>query len=313
MIRRPLVVAHMRALLLCLALVLLGAPLAGAQVPNTNTCGPFTLATTTPDNVAPGGSVSVTVTIKNEGNLAATVNVSSAFASSDAGWHVSPPAQSSNDLQPNTPGSAIFTVAADKGASPTATLNLAATGVCGGPGPLPCPAPQCTVQAKALSVPLSLQPQQGFRLPAFASSPFLDEYLVAGLVLVVVTVAIVLLMRRRRPAGAMLTCPEPLKFVKAGRGASFPIEVRNHAAKPARLALCVGAVPEGWSAFLPLPDIQLAANEVRGLWLMVRAPESAKTGDAVDVEIVATDAALPNKPKKMRVRAEVSETGAAEN
>jgi len=110
----------------------------------------------------------------------------------------------------------------------------------------------------------------------------------------------------------MLLCPEPLKFVRPGRGASFPIEVKNGADEPARLALAVAAVPEGWSAFLPLPEIQLAPKETRSLWLMVRAPETAKPGEAVDVELTATDAADPRRTKRVRVRAEVSETGAAE-
>ena len=302
----------MRALLLSLALLLVAMPLADAQGPNTTSCG-VTVASTTPDNaVAGGGDVSVTVTATNTGNLPVNATIAATFAASDTGWHVAPPSQSVT-AQPGSKATALFTVTADKGAKSSASLNFATTAACSGPNPaLPCPIPQsCTAQGNPLTVQLNAQAPSGFHIPGLDALGFPIEYLVAGIVLIIVTLAIVLLLRRRTPAGAMLSCPEPLKFVKAGRGASFPIEVRNAADKPARLGLAVGAVPEGWSAFLPLPEIQLAAKETRGLWLMVRAPETAKTGDAIDVDILATDPAAPNKPKKVRVRAEVTDTGAA--
>src|SRR5438552_10507436 len=169
------------ALAFSLAIALVTVPTAAAQV-NTNTCGPFTLTSATPDNVAPGAIVSVTVSVKNEGNLAAIVNVSAAFASSDVGWHVSPSSQTASNLQPGATAPTIFSVAADAGAAKAATLNVAATGACSGPGPLPCPAPQCTTQAKALSVPLTLQTAQGLRIPGLDALGFPVEYLVASIV-----------------------------------------------------------------------------------------------------------------------------------
>lgn len=304
----------MRALLLSLALVLVAMPVASAQgLPNTTSCG-VSVASSVPDNVVEGGSASVTVTPTNTGNLDANVTIAASFAASDAGWHVQPASISVNAKAGAKGAAALFTVSADKGAKSGASLNFATTAACSSPNPaLPCPVPQqCAAQGNPLTVQLNVQAAQGFHIPGLDALGFPIEYLVAGIVLIVVTLAIVLLLRRRAPAGAMLSCPEPLKFVKAGRGASFPIEVRNPADQSARLGLGVGAVPEGWSAFLPLPEIQLAAKETRGLWLMVRAPEGAKAGDAIDVDILATDPAVPNKPKKLRVRAEVTDSGTAE-
>lgn len=306
--RRPFVV---RALLAAVVLLLALPTVAVAQLPAQTSCA-ITIAHGTPDDVPESGQVSVTISVSNTGNLPATVAVSTAFGASDAGWHVTP-AQQNVTVAAGAKGNAFFNVSADKGARSSATLSVSANAACSGPNGLPCPAQtgQCTAQAPADNVPLALQAQQGLRIPGLDALGFPIEYLVAGIVLIVVTLAIVLLLRRRQPAGAMLTCPEPLKLLKPGRGASFPVEARNGSDKPTRLVLAVGPVPEGWSAFLPLPEVQLAARETRGLWLMVRSPETARPGDAIDIEVTATDPAT-GKPRKLRVRAEVSETGTAD-
>jgi uncharacterized membrane protein len=92
--------------------------------------------------------------------------------------------------------------------------------------------------------------------------------------------------------------------VRAGRGASFPIQVRNASPQNVKYELAVGPVPQGWSAFLPLPDVQLAPREARGLWLMVRSPPDAQNGDAAEVEVSASDPAT-GATTNLRVRAEV--------
>jgi hypothetical protein len=289
-------------------------PAAVGQLPSQQACGPFNVSGTQPsDGVPPGGSVSVSVTVANAGNLAASVNVSATLLRTPAGWRVTPGVQALN-VTPGNKGTAVFTVAAERGADAKAEVDFVANADCAGPGGAPCPIAQaCSQQGdKTVSVVLSVQEQGGLGFLNGLDFPL--EYLVAGIVLIVVLVTGVVLFARRRsgPAGALLSCPEPLKPVKPGKGTSFPVELRNPGDKPARLTLNVGAVPEGWSAFLPLPEIQLAGREARSLWLMVRAPPSAQPGQTVDVEVSATDPARPGeRARSMRVRAEVSAESAA--
>ncbi|MEA3201237.1 MAG: hypothetical protein QOE90_2665 [Thermoplasmata archaeon] len=295
----------MRLLLVAVALALL-APVAAAQVPAAPNCGPLTLgAVTPPDPLPPGGEGDVSVAVQN-GNQAFTLAVTVSATTTTAGWKVV-----SGDQQvtvaPGGTGSVKFHVQATKDAKDSMVINFAATGACQGPNPqLSCPAgvSQCVVTAAGTGS-VQLQQGGGLAFPGLDNLNFPIEYVIAGVVLVALAIAIPLLVRKRRPALAA-DCPEPLKMVRPGRGTSFPIDIRNPTAQAMTAAFEVGPVPEGWSAFMPLPEVQLAPKEARSLWLMVRAPQNAETGATADVEVRLRDTQRPESKASVKVRAEVN-------
>jgi hypothetical protein len=295
-----------RRALLAATLLVCALPPAAAQLPSNQVCSGdnFTLTHAAPDAVPPGGTATVTVAVQNKGSLDATVNLSASVTT--PGWKLTSSDSQGQVVTAGSKASFVFSMSPDATAKDAGALNVAGSATCG-PGGLPvgCPAGACTVQLKADTASVAVQAPQSL-LPFPINFPL--EYLLAGLVLIIVLVAIPLTLRRRRaPArgGAPgLDCSEPLKPVRAGRGASFPIQVRNASPQNVKYELAVGPVPQGWSAFLPLPDVQLAPREARGLWLMVRSPPDAQNGDAAEVEVSASDPAT-GATTNLRVRAEV--------
>lgn len=291
------------ALLLLLVLV---APVAYAQVPPAVTaCGTISIPAdpASPAPVPGGGRADIVVDVENAGQLAATVTVTA--TTSAPGWLiVSSPAPATVGGQ--TTGSFTVTVEATPDAGGDALVLLAASGTCDSPLGGQCPPQACNAGNANAQVNVPFQPADGFQFPGLGALNVPLEYLVAGIVLVGLATAIPLAMRRNK-GGIVADCPEPLKMVKPGRGTSFPIELRNGAKEPSSAQFEVGPVPEGWSAFMPLPEVQLAGREARSLWLMVRSPANAAQGDAVDVELRLRDARGKNG-SVVKVRAEVQGT-----
>lgn len=289
-------------------LVLLVLPLAGAQVPPSIVpCGPIAIpaAPAAPAPVTPGAQASIVVDVENNGNVPATITVT---ASADAGWAiVSSPAPTNVPQQ----GVQSFTVVVEAATDATraGTITFSASGTCDTPLGTNCPQAACVAASVNTQVVVPLRADEGFRFPGLGSLDLDPEYLIAGILLVGIATAIPLAMRKKR-GGIVAECPEPLKMVKPGRGTSFPIELRNAAKEPVSAQFEVGPVPEGWSAFMPLPEVQLAAREARSLWLMVRSPQNAAQGDAVDVELRLRDA-TGKDARVVRVRAEVQGTAEA--
>ena len=291
----------MRVVLLLLAFALLVAPTALAQLPiPTEPCADITVPTqpAVPAPVPAGGSTTVTLSVANPNQVPVTVSVTA--VADQPGWSVtvpepaSVPAQSTADFD--------VTVTASDGAASDVIVSFSASGACETPQGLPCPGDQCNAGSVNAVVQVPLEPERGFTLPALEGvSP---ELLIAGIVLIGLASIIPFAMRRKK-AGVVADCPEPLKMVRAGRGTSFPIEIRNASKDAATAQFEVGPVPEGWSAFMPLPEVQLAGREARSLWLMVRSPQEAQVGDAVDVELRLRDPRRGTNGAVVKVRAEV--------
>lgn len=302
----------MRAPLVALVLLLV-LPSALAQVPGNPVCAAanFAVKVVAPDSVARGGKADVQVSVKNNGQVPANVNISANVAT--LGWSIVGATSQAQDLQAGSDAKFTFSLTADATAKTSADVNIAGAATCGNSQlPLSCPSGSCTVQLPPSTATVALQAPTGFRIPGLENLKFPIEYLFAGIILVGLAIAVPVAIRQRKPTrgGALVTCPEPLKQVRAGSGASFPLELRNPGDVATKLTLEVGSVPDGWSAFLPLPEIQLAPKETRGLWLMVRSPIDAQSGEAVDVEVSATDPARPDDPSTVRLRAEVLPSGA---
>ena len=291
----------MRVVTLALLVAALALPSAAAQLPvQPAACGPIDIpeAPAVPAAVAPGGTAQVTVDVTNGGQVPATVTVTGATTS--AGWTIITSPEPAT-VEPGASGAFTFVVSAAGDAGGDATVSFAASGACETPQGLPCPGNACNAGSANTQVQVPLRPAEGFRLPALG---FPIEYLLAAVVLVGLAAAIPFAMRKKRP-GLHAECPEPLKMLRAGRGTSFPIEIRNGSKEPTTAHFEVGPVPQGWSAFMPLPEVQLAAREARSLWLMVRSPQEAQVGDTVDIELRLKDARRGGGGAVVRVRAEV--------
>lgn len=287
-------------------LLLAALPLAAAQVPPAiSACGPLAIPSqpAAPAPISTGDRADIVVDVANGGQLSVTVTVSATTGAS--GWSiVSTPAPTSvpqGDTQAFT-----ITVEASTEATGPALVSIAASGTCDTPLQGQCPQAACVAGSANAQVEVPLRAEEGFQFPGLGSLDLPIETLIAAIVLVGIATALPLAMRRKR-GGIVADCPEPLKMVKPGRGTSFPIELRNGAKEPVSATFEVGPVPEGWSAFMPLPEVQLASRESRSLWLMVRSPPTAAQGDVVDVELRLRDA-RGKDGRVVRVRAEVQGT-----
>lgn len=305
----------MRRTLSTLALVLLVVPLAAGQVPPSAppACGPIAATAVAPATLGPGEAGTVTLTITNTGARPVTATASMVLlgpgTGGSSGWTgggdktVQVPAASGS-----TPGSATaeFGVGAEGEAIAEVTVSFSVTGACAAPIPgVDCPQSACVTNEAAASQRIRYEaPEPGLQIPFLAGLDLRPEVVIALLVLLGILASIPLLLRKR-PRALSADCAEPLKTLKPGKGASFPIAVTNPSPDAIRADLEVGAVPEGWTAFLPLPDLQLAPRESRNLFLMVRAPDDAAPGETVDVEVTVRNAARPDRPSLLRVRAEV--------
>lgn len=292
-----------RAFLAFPLVLLLVATAAHAQTPALpRLCGPLEMTVTAPAQaVGPGEAATVSVTVTNTGSSAAVVAV--AASTPNAGWSVAP-ADQDVDVPAGESASLQFTATPQEGAVAEASVNFAAEATCAA-GPFACPEGQAACRASAPPVTAAVRYAEppGFGIPGLQSLNLSLELLVGGLLLLAAALAFPLLVRKR--GGFVATCPEPLKVVRPGAGASFPIEVANRGKSPLTVAFEVGSVPAGWSAFMALPELQLAAGEKRSLWLMVRSPPLAPVGAKTDVTVRVRGPT--GSPTQLRVRAEVDD------
>lgn len=300
----------MRRLPVLVLLLSLGLPLVAAQVPGAPPpCGPIAATATSSANpVAPGERADVVVVVENNGTTGVQVTV--AIIPAPPGWIVENPEDQTRTVAGGDNEAFTFTITPGASATGDFEVSFDVSGACALPAPgVPCPPNACSTNAAPSSALVRLAPSQGGGIPGLQNLNFPLEYLVAGVVLVGVAATIPFLLRKKA-AGFVAECPEPLKMVRPGRGTSFPIEVRNASAEPVTAQFEIGPIPEGWTAFMPLPEVQLAGRETRSLWLMVRSPATAQEGDAADVEVRLRSAARPDVSSVVRIRAEVNPAAA---
>lgn len=288
------------ALLLSVALL---APAGLAQVPDLpDGCGPFEMTVAGPPGpIAPGETAQVAVTVANGGDLDAVVAVAASLAGSP-GWRLTSAAQQDARIAGDESATFQFTLSPEsRDAAPETSLNFAASADCS-IGQLSCPegSNACRASATATGVVRLAEPE-GFVLPGLENVDLPVELLLGGLLLAGVA-AIAPLAMRRKKGGFLATCPEPLKLLRPGHGVSFPIEVRNRGRDGITVAFEMGTVPAGWSAFMAMPETQLAPEEKRVVFLMVRAPPEAPAGATADVPLRVKAGDIKTV---LRVRAEV--------
>jgi hypothetical protein len=106
-----------------------------------------------------------------------------------------------------------------------------------------------------------------------------------GAAVLLLVAGAVLVERRRGALG--LESSAPSQAVVAGRGASFPIEVHNGTKADDRVQLSLVGLPPDWHAVVPLNEIDLRADERTRMWVTVRAPPDAVSGQVVNFALRA--------------------------
>lgn len=280
-----------------LALVLLVATAASVTGQAPTVCAAPTLAfAPTGDDLAPGGSVEFTLTVTNGNQFPANAAIT---FEAPPGFAVDPPEATLANMNGGGEGSVVANVTAfeDVQAGTTRQLTATVTLTCG-TAPLTQASPATEATADMTVVQAQESPVDG--LLGYATDPIVLS--LAGLALVVVVGAVALKSRRE---GMALACPEPLKQVRPGRGTSFPLEVTNRSGATDTALFKVHEVPEGWTAFTALPELQLGPRETRTLWLMVRAPADAPEGAAATFRVATSSKAHPNRESAVALKAEV--------
>lgn len=139
-------------------------------------------------------------------------------------------------------------------------------------------------EGSPVTLSLSGQPAPG---PAAGEDTTLWPWILFGVVVLGTAIAVPVYYQRSRVA-IEAHCEEPERDVVAGRGTSFPIVLRNKASEAVHVALEVTDVKEGWSALTTLPDLELGPKESRTIYMMVRAPDQARSGDMCVAKLQAT-------------------------
>lgn len=124
--------------------------------------------------------------------------------------------------------------------------------------------------------------------------------------LALLLLGVVLARGRRRPGGRVpLTCEAPNQPVVPGRSASFALRLANESRDAETVQLAITGVPRGWTATLPMDELELGPEESTQLWLTLGAPSTARAGDRASVEIAATPAGQPERRARLRLEADV--------
>lgn len=272
----------MRALAVAVALVAFAAialPVAEAQSPS---CAKLTLTHAPASvNVLAGGEGQLTFTAKNEAPTpplpGADLALSLRVSVTPTGWTATA-AKSAFTVKSGESQTIVVTVRSPENApaDQRATVDVVADGACAFNGNS---SPAGQVSARDSAQALVEAPPGALGLPA-------DVLPILGVLLAVATIGIVAVaITRRKPAVFAVTAPEPSKGVRAGRGASFPLVVANKGRASDTVSCSIGAVPEGWAAFMTTPEAELNAGETRTLYLMARAPAGAPEGTEASLAV----------------------------
>lgn len=137
-----------------------------------------------------------------------------------------------------------------------------------------------------------------------ASAPWFSIVVAIAGVLILTILYFALRVRR---GGVRVVCDESEKDVPPSRAVSFPLLVQNRNSRPIVVELAPPDVPKGWSAHLAVAELALEPRREQELWLLVRAPATAKVGEELTLRVRARakgeDAPATETPLKVRVTA----------
>ncbi len=295
--------------LVVLALFLAVAPAADAQglPPLSGACGPSTISPVAgATQVAAGTNGFVTVRVTNEGAFPGRIDIDATIVGG-AGWTVPNPSQTAEAVPAGENRTFSFTVQpAAEGADTFATLEFAGRLTCAGSGQT-----AVAFQAEKQSVTVELAGGStgtfGGALGKLLGDP--TSILILGGVLLLGVVGVFAMSKRKARGGLSVRAEEVQKKIRPGRGTSFPVALANDGSEDETIMFDVGEAPAGWTAFMAVPEIVLAAGEDRTVWLMVRSPPGAPDGDRAEITVTIRVAGGDGRPraKDVTVVAEVSE------
>lgn len=117
----------------------------------------------------------------------------------------------------------------------------------------------------------------------------------------------VVMVERKRGQGLALSTDSPLQLIRPGHGASYPIRIRNDARSEDRVQLSASDLPPGWTAVLPLTELDLRGGESTQLWVTLKAPSDASPGQDFAVDFKARSSASPRRDAAVPLRVQVSD------
>lgn len=117
-------------------------------------------------------------------------------------------------------------------------------------------------------------------------------YAVLLVLVAAVLVAVGLTVGSRRSLVRLSSNMRELTVPGGGR-AVFTLQAQGLGKQGNNVLLQVSAVPDGWAAFLPTPELNLQPSEIKDLTLVVIAPENAAVGTRQAVLVSATTAKAP--------------------
>lgn len=129
-------------------------------------------------------------------------------------------------------------------------------------------------------------------------------YAILLLLVAAVLVAVGLSVVSRRSLVRLNANARELTLPPGGRVA-FPFQVEALGRQADTVLLQVSTVQEGWAAFLPVPELQLAPGEVQDLTLVVIAPKDAADDARQAVLVSATSAKAPKGAANLEFVAKV--------
>lgn len=132
-------------------------------------------------------------------------------------------------------------------------------------------------------------------------------YAILLLLVAAVLVAVGLSLSSRRSVVRLSSQTRELT-VAPGARVTFPLQVEGLGKQEDAVLLQVSAVPEGWAAFLPAPELTLEPGQVRDISLIVIAPKTAQQGTRQAVLVTASSAKAPKAQANLEFVATVQGT-----
>lgn len=114
-----------------------------------------------------------------------------------------------------------------------------------------------------------------------------------------------LLVRRKK--GLHVYCEQPSQPLIPGRGASFPVRIYNPGASKDILSLRTTSVPEGWSVLVPIDQIELPGGQGDTIWVTIKSPPNAVSGQRVSVELLVASTITPAREGSVSLEAVVQQ------
>lgn len=203
-----------------------------------------------------------------------------------AGWTVSV-SPTSVDLAPGESASVTVTVAVSPGSDVEAAAIIIQGYAQGAfPGPLGSDA-QSTATLNVERV------DSATRTALEVLGPFVWVIL-AGLLLAGATVAWLAYERTRVPL--VIQSDDGPASILAGSRIVLPFLLINRGDEPEHVVLGVSDPPEGWAAFLPVPDLSLGPGDSARLQLTVIAPGDPGKDSPVSLTVTASGGSNPARP-----------------